>query len=282
MCYKEGAVFMKVEIKNLVHRYPTGDTALKGVTTTIEGTEPVAIIGQNGSGKTTLVKHLNGILRPTSGDILINGESINNKSTAQWSKQIGYLFQNPDDQLFLDTVQKELEFGPKRINMPPEDVKRNIAYAAEICNLQNSMEVHPFDLMQTEKKFCAIASIIAMDPEIIIFDEPTMGQDIEGSIRLANIINDLRNKGKLCITISHDMKFVVKEFRRIIVLCEGEILLDGDKYDVLSQPEMLKKSFVTPPPVTRVSQQVGIQEPIFTVDELIQEIIKTRKKELSS
>lgn len=99
---------------------------------------------------------------------------------------------------------------------------------------------------------------------------------------MANIIDDLRNRGKLCITISHDMKFVVKEFSRIIVLCEGEILLDGDKYEVLSQPEILKKSFVTPPPVTRVSQQTGIQKPVFTVDALVHEIMKTRKKELSS
>ncbi|GGP11217.1 energy-coupling factor ABC transporter ATP-binding protein [Oceanobacillus neutriphilus] len=273
---------MKIEIKDLIHTYPTGDTALKGISTIIEGTEPVAIIGQNGSGKTTFVKHLNGILQPTGGDILINGESIKDKTTAQWSKQVGYVFQNPDDQLFLNTVKNELEFGPKRINMPAEEVDRNIAYAAELCKLQDSLEVHPFDLRQTEKKFCAIASIIAMDPDVIIFDEPTMGQDVEGSERLANIIDDLRNRGKLCITISHDMKFVVKEFSRIIVLCEGEILLDGDKYEVLSQPEILKKSFVTPPPVTRVSQQAGIQKPIFTVDALVHEIMKTRKKELSS
>jgi energy-coupling factor transport system ATP-binding protein len=263
---------MKIEIRDLVHTYPTGDTALKGITTTIEGVDPVAIIGQNGSGKTTFVKHLNGLLRPTSGDIFINEENIKNKTTAQLSRQIGYVFQNPDDQLFLDSVKKELEFGPKRINMSSEEMEKSTQFAAEICNLKDKMDIHPFDLSQTEKKFCAIASIIAMNPEAIIFDEPTMGQDVEGNIRLAKIIQALREKGKLCITISHDMKFVVSNFDRIIVLCNGEILLDGDKYDVLAQPEILKKSFVAPPPITRVSQN-SIHKTLFTVDDLINEIL---------
>lgn len=265
---------MEIEMRNLVHTYPTGSKAIKGITTTISGIDPVAIIGQNGSGKTTLVKHFNGILRPTEGDLLIGGESIHSKSTALWSKDVGYVFQNPDDQLFLDTVQKELEFGPQKINMPKEDIEKNIAYAAELCNLQNQMEVHPFDLTQTEKKFCTIASIIAMDPSVIVFDEPTMGQDLEGISLLEKIIKSLKARGKLCITISHDMKFVVNNFDRIIVLCNGEILLDGDKYEVFSQPEVLEKSFVSPPPITRVGQKSGLREAVFVVEDLIDHIKK--------
>jgi len=268
---------VKIEIVNLVHKYPTGDVALKGINTVIEGTEPLAIIGQNGSGKTTLVKHFNGILRPTDGDILINGESINNRTTAQWSKHIGYVFQNPDDQLFLDTVQKELEFGPTRIGLSPEEIESNVNYAAELCDLKDSLNEHPFDLTATEKKFCTIASIIAMNPDVIIFDEPTMGQDVEGARRLAKIIKDQKEKGKLCITISHDMKFVVENFNRIIVLCKGKILLDGNKQEVLSQPEKLKLSFVTPPPITRVAQKAGL-ETVFDIDDLIAAI--KRKKEM--
>ncbi|HHW12848.1 MAG TPA: ABC transporter ATP-binding protein [Firmicutes bacterium] len=259
---------MKIEIIDLVHIYPTGDVALRGITTTLEGTEPVAIVGQNGSGKTTLVKHLNGILRPTKGDVLINGVSINTKSTAKWAKQIGYVFQNPDDQLFLETVRKELEFGPKQVGMPPAEIEKNVKYAAELCNLEQHLDKHPFDLSITEKKFCTIASIIAMDPEVIIFDEPTMGQDLAGADRLAAIIQSLKAKGKLCITISHDMKFVARNFSRVIVLYKGEILLDGDKTEVLAQPEKLKLSFVTPPPVTRVAQSANLPT-VFTVDDLI-------------
>lgn len=266
---------MKIEIIDLVHTYPTGDVAVKGIATTLEGTEPVAIVGQNGSGKTTLVKHLNGILRPTRGDVLIDGVSIKTKSTAQWAKQIGYVFQNPDDQLFLETVRKELEFGPKQVGMSPAEMNKNLKYAAEICFLEKQLEKHPFDLSITEKKFCAIASIIAMDPEVIIFDEPTMGQDTEGGNRLAAIINSLKEKGKLCITISHDMKFVARNFSRIIVLCQGRILLDGDKSEVLAQPDKLKLSFVAPPPVTRVAQNANLRT-VFTIDDLIQ-VIKEKK-----
>ena len=114
---------MRLELKGMKHVYPTGDEALKGIDLVIEGNEPVAIIGQNGAGKTTLVKHFNGILRPTSGQVLVNGEDINSRSTAQWSKTVGYVFQNPDDQLFLDSVRKELEFGPRQIGMDEDRIK---------------------------------------------------------------------------------------------------------------------------------------------------------------
>ena len=108
---------MKIELKKMRYVYPTGEEALKGIDLTIEGTDPVAIIGQNGAGKTTIVKHFNGILSPASGDVFINGENIQNRSTAQWSREVGYVFQNPDDQLFLETVRKEFEFGPQQLGI---------------------------------------------------------------------------------------------------------------------------------------------------------------------
>lgn len=201
---------MKIELKNMKHVYPTGDEALKGINLVIEGTEPVAIIGQNGAGKTTIVKHFNGILRPTSGEVLINGEDINNRSTAKWSKEVGYVFQNPDDQLFLESVRKEFEFGPKQIGMPEDEIQKRIEWVAELVGLKDKLDMHPFDLTSTEKKFCTIGAIIMMDPKAVIFDEPTCGQDVAGNIRLREIIRQLKEDGKLCITISHDMKFVVE------------------------------------------------------------------------
>ncbi|MDY2660052.1 MAG: ABC transporter ATP-binding protein, partial [[Ruminococcus] gnavus] len=137
---------MKIELKKIRHVYPTGDEALKGIDLVIEGTEPVAIIGQNGAGKTTIVKHFNGILRPTSGEVLINGESIEKRSTAQWSKKVGYVFQNPDDQLFLESVRKEFEFGPQKIGMPQEEIDERMKWVAELVGLSEKLDVHPFDL----------------------------------------------------------------------------------------------------------------------------------------
>lgn len=269
---------MKIELVDLVHTYPTGDTALKGITTVIDGTEPVAIIGQNGSGKTTLVKHFNGILRPTSGDVLLDGESINTKSTASWSKYIGYVFQNPDDQIFLNTVQKELEFGPLQIGMDKNKMGKQVEFASKLCGLENVLDKHPFDLTPTEKKFCTLASVISMDPQVLIFDEPTCGQDVNGVKRLSLIIDKLKSMGKLCIVISHDMKFVVENFSRIIVLCKGSILLDGGVEEVFSKPEELKKAFVSPPPITRVGQKAGLSKISFTVDTLVENILNEKKE----
>lgn len=269
---------MKIELRKLRHVYPTGDEALKGIDLVIEGTEPVAIIGQNGAGKTTVVKHFNGILRPTSGEMLINDENICNKTTAQCSKLVGYVFQNPDDQLFLESVRKEFEFGPRQIGMKENEINERIKMVAEMVGLQDKLELHPFDLTSTEKKFCTIGAIIMMNPSVVIFDEPTCGQDVEGNQRLRSIIDTLQKEGKLCITISHDMKFVVHNFKRVIVMCKGNVLLDGDTEYVFSQVDTIKKSFVTPPPITRVAQKAGLEKTVFTTEAFMQ-VIESHRKE---
>jgi len=256
---------MKIEVQNLRHIYPTGEEALKGLSLVLDGSASIAIIGQNGSGKTTLVKHFNGILRPTSGDVLINGESIGTRSTAKWSKVVGYVFQNPDDQLFLDTVRKELEFGPRKIGMPEETIAKQTELAAKLCGLDKLLDRHPFDLTSTQKKFCTIASIITMNPDALVFDEPTCGQDVRGVDRLCEIVNTLKGMGKLCITISHDMKFVVRNFDRVIVLYKGRVIMDGSAEAVFSRPEEISKSFVSPPPITRVAQGTGLKKTVFTI-----------------
>lgn len=268
---------MRIELKDLRHVYPTGDEALKGINLVIEGTEPVAIIGQNGAGKTTVVKHFNGILRPTTGDVLLDGESINTRSTAQWSKKVGYVFQNPDDQLFLESVRKEFEFGPKQIGMEQSEINERMEWVADLVGLKDRLDMHPFDLTATEKKFCTIGSIIMMNPDALIFDEPTCGQDVEGNIRLRKIIQTLKEKGKLCITISHDMKFVVDNFKRAIVMCKGQVLLDGSIEEVFSQVDVIKKSFVSPPPITRVAQGAGLKKTVFTVKAFMEVFEKQRE-----
>lgn len=269
---------MKIELQGMKHVYPTGDEALKGIDLVIEGTEPVAIIGQNGAGKTTLVKHFNGILRPTSGKVIINGEDINSRSTAKWSKEVGYVFQNPDDQLFLETVRKELEFGPRQIGMPQKEIDEQLEFVTEICHLKDKLDMHPFDLTSTEKKFCTIAAVIMMNPSAVIFDEPTCGQDIEGNKRLHHIVQALKEKGKLCITISHDMKFVVDNFQRTIVMCKGQVLLDGNIEEVFSQIDTLKKSFVSPPPITRVAQGAELGKTVFTTEAFMEVFEAKRRK----
>lgn len=268
---------MKIELKQLRHTYKTGQEALKGIDLLIEGNQSVAIIGQNGAGKTTIVKHLNGILRATSGQVLINDKNIKDFSTAKLSRQVGYVFQNPDDQLFLESVRKEFKFGAQQIGIDKKEIEERIKWVADLVGLTDKLDTHPFDLTATEKKFCTIGAIIMMKPSIIIFDEPTCGQDIEGNKRLCKIIKELRKQGNLCITISHDMKFVAENFDRIIVMCQGKILLDGNTKDVFSQVDILKQSFVAPPPITRVAQGAELRETVFTTDAFMKIFEQERK-----
>ena len=142
---------MRIEIKNLIHKYPSGDIALNGLNTIFEGIEPIAIIGQNGAGKTTFVKHLNGLLRPTEGEVLINGENIEKHTTAFWSRKIGYVFQNPDNQLFLESVKKEFEFGPKQQGVSKKEINKRLEKIADLVGLTDKLSVHPFDLNTTER-----------------------------------------------------------------------------------------------------------------------------------
>jgi energy-coupling factor transport system ATP-binding protein len=258
---------MNIQFTDLHFTYSSGDKALNGITLNFSGNNPVAIIGQNGSGKTTLAKHFNGILRPTEGTVLIDGENINSRTTAEWSRKIGYVFQNPQDQLFLETVRKELSFGPKKIKMGPESIEKNVLYAAELCQMSDKLDVHPFDLSPTQRKFCAIASTITMDPEVVLLDEPTGGQDYDGTLLLEKIIQELHSKGKLVITISHDMDFVIRNFKRVVVLCNGKVIIDADTLTVFSKVDELEKTFIEPPPITRIGQALNFRETAATLED---------------
>ncbi|WP_265457936.1 energy-coupling factor ABC transporter ATP-binding protein [Enterococcus sp. HY326] len=263
---------MLIEISNLVHQYASGQRALNGVSFSIEATNPVAIIGQNGAGKTTLVKHLNGLLKPTSGKIYIDGKEISTQETSAWSKTVGYVFQNPDNQLFLDSVKKEFEFGPKQIGMEKEEIATRLEMVSQLVGLSKKLDVHPFDLSAAEKKFCTIGSVLMMNPKIIILDEPTCGQDLLGAQRLNQIVKQLAELNILCITISHDMRFVAENFERILVMRKGEVVLDGDRQTIFKEREQLASSFVTPPPIAQLGLKLGLTQLAFNAVDFINKL----------
>ncbi|MDY2777872.1 MAG: ABC transporter ATP-binding protein [Collinsella sp.] len=269
---------MRIDISGLVFEYPSGPRALDGVDLVLEGTDPVAIVGQNGAGKTTLVKHLNGILRPTAGSVSVDGVDIEDRTTAQWSAYVGYVFQNPDNQLFLESVRSEFEFGPKQLGVPDDEIQRRLEWVAELTGMSDKLDRHPADLSPTEKKFCAMGTVIMMDPDVVIFDEPTCGQDLKGVARLARVIDELRRLGKLCITISHDTKFVTRYFPRTVVMCQGKVLTQGSTQEVFERVDLLRQSFVIPPPVARVAREAGIERAVFDVDALIEAVIQEKGK----
>ena len=230
---------MNIQISDLSFTYPTGVAALRGISLNIESGEQVAIVGQNGSGKTTLVKHLNGLLLPTSGRILIGDWNTQEHSVAKLARRVGYVFQNPDEQLFSKNVGTEVAFGPKNLGYNGEQVQALVKDALTMTELSDKTETNPYDLSTTWRKMVALASVIAMDTDILIFDEPTTGQDAVNVARIANVIKALRERGKTVITITHDIDFCAENFERVIALSQGKVLLDGKANDVLGQEEIL-------------------------------------------
>ena len=263
---------MNIEINNLRFTYPTGLEALKGINLTIQSGEQVAIVGQNGAGKTTLVRHFNGLLRPSSGTVLIGDWETSKYSTAKLASRVGYVFQNPDEQLFSRDVLTEVAFGPRNLGYAKEKVDDLVKRALSLTELSDKTETNPYDLSPTWRKMVALASIIAMDTPIVIFDEPTTGQDAVNVGRIAHVIAELKREGKTVITITHDIDFCAENFDRVIALSKGQILLDGIARDVLGQEEILSQTYVDPPQLTRLGKALGLKETVTKKDEFLKSI----------
>jgi energy-coupling factor transport system ATP-binding protein len=266
---------MKVEISDLHFTYPTGVQALRGISLTIESGEQIAIVGQNGSGKTTLVKHLNGLLRPTSGIVRIGGWDTKDHSVAKLARRVGYVFQNPDEQLFSKNVGTEVAFGPRNMGLDGDQVQSLVQDALVMTELSDKTETNPYDLSATWRKMVALASVISMDTDIVIFDEPTTGQDAMNIERIANVIKTLRSRGKTVITITHDIDFCAENLMRVIALSQGKILLDGNANEVLGQEEVLAVTYVEPPQLTRLGKRLGFRNTVRTQDEFLTELRRT-------
>ena len=263
---------IKIEISNLYFTYPTGVNALRGISLTIESGEQVAIVGQNGSGKTTLVKHLNGLLRPTSGVVQVGGWDTKSHSVAKLARRVGYVFQNPDEQLFSKNVGTEVAFGPRNMGLDSDQVQSLVKDALMMTELSDKTETNPYDLSATWRKMVALASVISMDTDIVIFDEPTTGQDAMNIARIANVIKTLRTRGKTVITITHDIDFCAENFARVIALSQGKILLDGKANEVLGQEEILAVTSVEPPQLTRLGKRLGFRNTVRIQDEFLTEL----------
>jgi energy-coupling factor transport system ATP-binding protein len=253
---------MRIEISNLYFNYPSGVKALDGISLAVDSGEQVAIVGQNGAGKTTLVKHLNGLLQPTSGQILIGDWNTREHSVAKLARRVGYVFQNPDEQLFSKNVGTEVAFGPKNLGYNGDQLQMLVKDALAMTELSDKTETNPYDLSATWRKMVALASVISMDTEIVIFDEPTTGQDAVNVARIANVIKTLGERGKTIITITHDIDFCAENFERVIALSQGKVLLDGKAHDVLGQEDILATTYVDPPQLTRLGKRLGFGETV--------------------
>lgn len=257
-----------IEVKNLSFSYTKEEKVLKGVNLTFD-MESVSIIGQNGSGKTTFAKLLKGLLKPTEGDVFINGKNTKETTAAKLAREVGMVFQNPNDQIFKSSVIDEVMFGPLNIGQSPENAKENSIRALELVELLDKNGENPYDLSLSERKLITIASILAMNTEMIIFDEPTIAQDYFGKNKVKKIIKELSHKGKLVITITHDMDFVAETSERVIVLNQGEVILDGSAEDVFSNSDILRSAYLEPPSITQLCKKLGYGKTFLTVEEFV-------------
>lgn len=256
------------EIRNLEFSYRPGTPVLHGINLRLDA-RPTAIIGQNGAGKTTLVKLLKGLLRPTGLSIWFRGEDISHKTVAALAAQVGYVFQNPDDQIFRYNVLDEVMFGPLNIGMSEEQAREKSRAALALTGLSDQENSNPYDLELNERKMVAIASVLAMDPDVLILDEPTIAQDMMGRRRIADIVRTLSAQGKLVLAILHDMDFVAECFDRVVVMAQGQVVADGSPRQVFADSAALQAARLDPPHVTQLCTRLGYDGVFLTVEEFL-------------
>jgi len=222
--------------------------------------EFVAIIGQNGAGKTTLLKQLNGLLKPTSGSVTINGLDTATTRTSVLARHIGFLFQNPDHQIFCSTVYDEIRFGLTNTGCRPEQADERIRRISGLLGLDGILTRNPFTLSKGERQRVALASVLALETDILVLDEPTTGQDYRECVEIMEIVKDLNRQGKTIIMVSHDMEVVVDYCKRTIVLHNGRVLEDDDTGIVLRKSESLGLAGLEPPQIIQLALRFG---PLF-------------------
>ena len=243
-----------IVVENVYYKYPNGVEALKGVSFTIQDGEFVAIMGENGAGKTTLIKHFNGLLKPSRGRVLVDGVDTRNVSVAQLSRKVGIVFQNPDSQLFCGTVEEEIAYALKNFGFDGESIRRRVDWALHLLDLERYRNRSPFTLSGGEKKRVALASVLAWDPDILVLDEPTIGQDFRQKERLRQFILQLNAQGKTIIIVTHDVEFVADciPSPRVILMAGGRIVADGRAERILTDLKFVREASIIPPQISQV------------------------------
>lgn len=229
-----------IEFRSVSYRYPDGPLALKDVSCRIEPGSFVAILGKNGAGKTTFVKCMNGLIRPTSGSVVVDGTEVSNRSVAEMARKVGLVFQNAENQLFSTSVSEELAFSLKNARVAPERIEVAIDETLTELNLHDLKDKSPFLLSGGQKKRVAFASLACMDPSVFIADEPTQGQDELQRKNIERILQAMNNKGKTVIVVTHDLDFVLRLATRVLIFQDGEILLDGTIEDIFKSKSMVE------------------------------------------
>ncbi len=255
-----------VEIRGLTHEYTQGARALDRVDLTISSGEFLAIIGQNGSGKTTLAKHVVGLLRPAEGRILLGGRDRQRLGAAETAREVGYVFQNPDHQIFAATVEDEVAFGPRNFGLAPDEVERRCARVLQAVALDHARKCDPFLLGKGERQRLAVASVLALEPRLLILDEPSTGLDYRQQRRMMELVSELHRAGTAIVIITHTPWLVAEYADRAVLMRAGKKLFDGSVRALFSEPELLARSSFRVPEISALGQRFGVTA--LSVEEL--------------
>ena len=249
-----------ISVQNVSFNYPDGPHVLRDVNLEIKDGEFVAIMGENGAGKTTLVKMFNGLLKPTKGTVTIDGVKTQEKSVAQISRDVGLIFQNPDNQLFAETVTQELAFSLRNFGFSEDTIQKRVTSFLHLLDLEAYATSSPFVLSGGERKRVALAAILVWDPKHVIMDEPTIGQDYMQKERLRNFITQLISQGKAVIIVTHDVEFIAECKPRVILLSHGTIIGDGPATRILTDRTLVEKASLKMPQIATLMNRLTNDE----------------------
>jgi energy-coupling factor transport system ATP-binding protein len=241
-----------IKIDDIHFTYPNSVEALKGVSLDIQDGEFLAIMGQNGAGKTTLVKHINGLFKPSKGTVVVDDLETTKVSVATLARKVGFVFQNPDHQLFSETVEEEISFALRNFGYDESTINERVTWALNLLDLTEYRKVSPFMLSGGERKRVALASVLAWDPKIVILDEPTIGQDNQQKERLRQFIVQLNRQGKTVIIVTHDIEFVAECKPRVVLMAQGKILAQGEAEKILTNYELVNQASVVLPQIAQL------------------------------
>ncbi|MGC9360664.1 MAG: energy-coupling factor ABC transporter ATP-binding protein, partial [Anaerolineae bacterium] len=265
-----------IEIEGLSHNYEALHPAIHDVSLSVREGSWVAIAGPNGAGKTTLVKHINALLKPSAGRVQVAGIDTRDMSVADMARHVGYVFQNPDHQIFCATCREEIAFGPRNLGQPEPVVRARTQEALAWFGLEPWADHPPALLSYGQRRLVALASVLAMQPEILILDEPTVGLDAVAADELLRRIQERHCEGRTIILVTHDIALAARYAEEMVVMADGHVLIQDDVRHVLTQPELLRQGHLEPPPITALCQtlaHLGLPGDVLTVSEAAKAIL---------
>ena len=268
-----------IQVENLDYWYDDGPPALQAVSLDIGRGEWVALIGQNGSGKTTLVKHFNGLLRPRRGKVWVAGHDTASRSIGELARQVGYVFQNPDHQIFAPTVAEEVAFGLRNLGLSSPEMEARTAEALAVFELSAYADAPPAILGYGLRRRITVAAVWAMRPDIVVLDEPTTGLDRRHTLGLMSHMLELHRRGHTLVLITHDMKLVARYAQRVVVMHQGRVIADGPVRQVFQHEELLGRSSLAPPPISLLARRLapcGLAGDSLTVEEFEADYLRLR------